>query len=120
MKLEMNRRSFVASAIATGSVLASSTALAETAASTEGTAYEVSRTVDADIVVIGAGGAGCSAATRAAELGLSTVLLEQYGQTGGTTLFTEGLFAVNSHWQEDLGTNPGVNDLFTRAMDYHH
>ena len=120
MKLEMNRRSFVASAIATGSVLASSTALAETAASTGGTAYEVSRTVDADIVVIGAGGAGCSAATRAAELGLSTVLLEQYGQTGGTTLFTEGLFAVNSHWQEELGTNPGVNDLFTRAMDYHH
>lgn len=127
MELEMNRRSFVTAGMAAaGTLAAAGTALATEAAETTDTAeadqqaYDIARTVDADVVVVGAGGAGCAAATRAAQLGLSTVLLEQHAQTGGTTLFTEGLFAVNSHWQEELGTNPDVDDLFTRAMDYHH
>ena len=121
----MNRRSFVAAGLAAAGTLTAGTALAQGAADaqqgdSEETGYDIARTVDADVVVVGAGGAGCAAATRAAQLGLSTVLLEQHAQTGGTTLFTEGLFAVNSHWQEELGTNPDVDDLFTRAMDYHH
>ena len=125
MELEMNRRSFVAAGLAAAGTLTAGTALAQGAADaqqgdSEETGYDIARTVDADVVVVGAGGAGCAAATRAAQLGLSTVLLEQHAQTGGTTLFTEGLFAVNSHWQEELGTNPDVDDLFTRAMDYHH
>ena len=125
MELEMNRRSFVAAGLAAAGTLTAGTALAQGAADaqqgdSEETGYDIARTVDADVVVVGAGGAGCAAATRAAQLGLSTVLLEQHVQTGGTTLFTEGLFAVNSHWQEELGTNPDVDDLFTRAMDYHH
>lgn len=125
MELEMNRRSFVAAGLAAAGTLTAGTALAQEAADaqqgdSEETSYDIARTVDADVVVVGAGGAGCAAATRAAQLGLSTVLLEQHAQTGGTTLFTEGLFAVNSHWQEELGTNPDVDDLFTRAMDYHH
>ena len=125
MELEMNRRSFVAAGLAAAGTLTAGTALAQEASDaqqgdSEETSYDIARTVDADVVVVGAGGAGCAAATRAAQLGLSTVLLEQHAQTGGTTLFTEGLFAVNSHWQEELGTNPDVDDLFTRAMDYHH
>ena len=42
--------------------------------------------------------------------------------TGGTTLFTEGLFAINSHIQKENGKNPPDlgYDLFTTAMDYHH
>lgn len=125
MELEMNRRSFVAAGLAAAGALTAGTALAQEAADaqqgdSEETSYDIARTVDADVLVVGAGGAGCAAATRAAQLGLSTVLLEQHAQTGGTTLFTEGLFAVNSHWQEELGTNPDVDDLFTRAMDYHH
>ena len=125
MELEMNRRSFVAAGLAAAGTLTAGTALAQEAADaqqgdSEEAGYDIARTVDADVVVVGAGGAGCAAATRAAQLGLSTVLLEQHAQTGGTTLFTEGLFAVNSHWQEELGTNPDVDDLFTRAMDYHH
>ena len=125
MELEMNRRSFVAAGLAAAGTLTAGTALAQEASDaqqgdSEETSYDIARTVDADVLVVGAGGAGCAAATRAAQLGLSTVLLEQHAQTGGTTLFTEGLFAVNSHWQEELGTNPDVDDLFTRAMDYHH
>ena len=63
-----------------------------------------------------------SAAIRSAQLGMKTVLLEQRKVTGGTTLFTEGLFAVNSHIQKENGKNPPDlgYDLFTRAMDFHH
>ncbi len=72
--------------------------------------------------VAGAGGGGMSAAIRSAQLGMKTVILEQRDVTGGTTLFTEGLFAVNSHIQKENGKNPPAlgYDLFTRAMDFHH
>ena len=73
-------------------------------------------------MVVGGGSAGCSAATRAGELGMSVILVEQADKTGGTSIMTEGLFAINSHWQKELGVNPPDlgYDLFTKAMDYHH
>lgn len=84
--------------------------------------YDIDEVKDFDVVVVGAGGGGMSAATRAAELGLATVILEQNDMTGGTTMFTEGLFAIGSHHQKEQGTNPPDlgYDLFTAAMDYHH
>lgn len=84
--------------------------------------YTVSEEKDYDVVVVGAGGAGMSAGTRAAQLGLNTVVLEAHPQTGGTSIFTEGLFAINSHIQKENGKNPPDlgYDLFTMAMDYHH
>ncbi len=84
--------------------------------------FDISETRDFDVVVVGAGGGGMSAAIRSAQLGMKTVILEQRDVTGGTTLFTEGLFAVNSHIQKENGKNPPDlgYDLFTRAMDFHH
>lgn len=98
------------------------TAAAEKQGYLEALDYEISEQKDYDVVVVGAGGGGMSAAIRAAELGLKTVLLEQRNVTGGTTLFTEGLFAIDSHWQKENGVNPPDlgYDLFTEAMDYHH
>lgn len=43
-----------------------------------------------DVVVIGAGGAGLSAAVEAAQNGASVVLLEKTSQTGGNTLVSGG------------------------------
>lgn len=144
MAAEMNRRSFVTSVAGVGALAAlglagcspsqPSSTSGETdrnstetqkAADTsylEQTEYSISETKDYDVVVVGAGGAGMSAATRAAELGLNTVILEQHSATGGTTLFTEGLFAIGSHLQKEAGKNPPDlgYDLFTEAMDYHH
>mgnify|MGYP002571116279 CR=1 FL=1 len=84
--------------------------------------YDFAETKRADVVVVGGGSAGCSAATRAGELGMSVILVEQADKTGGTSIMTEGLFAINSHWQKELGVNPPDlgYDLFTKAMDYHH
>ena len=134
MAMEISRRSFLKGAAATGVVAALSSigisAAAEEAAAADESVksylpqekYDIAEERDFDVVVVGAGGGGMSAAIRAAQLGLSTVLLEQRSVTGGTTLFTEGLFAVNSHIQKENGKNPPDlgYDLFTTAMDYHH
>lgn len=134
MAMEISRRSFLKGAAATGVVAALSSigisAAAEEAAAADESArsylpqekYDIAEERDFDVVVVGAGGGGMSAAIRAAQLGMSTVLLEQRSVTGGTTLFTEGLFAVNSHIQKENGKNPPDlgYDLFTTAMDYHH
>lgn len=140
MALEMNRRAFLSGAALTGaaammgiagcspkeqaSTTASSSADSASGEKTylEQKNYDISQTKDYDVVVVGAGGAGMSAATRAAELGLNVAILEQHSATGGTTMFTEGLFAINSHIQKEAGKNPPDlgYDLFTQAMDYHH
>ena len=134
MAMEISRRSFLKGAAATGVVAALSSigisAAAEEAAAADESVksylpqekYDIAEERDFDVVVVGAGGGGMSAAIRAAQLGLNTVLLEQRSVTGGTTLFTEGLFAVNSHIQKENGKNPPDlgYDLFTTAMDYHH
>ena len=133
MAMEISRRSFLKGAAATGVAAALSTigisAAAEEAAAEETgrsflprEKYDIAEERDFDVVVVGAGGGGMTAAIRAAQLGLNTVLLEKAGVTGGTTLFTEGLFAINSHFQKENGKNPPDlgYDIFTKAMDYHH
>ncbi len=122
-------------AVSESTAAAGTTAAAETAATGESAGsteavktflpqenYDISETRDFDVIVVGAGGGGMSAAIRSAQLGMKTVLLEQRNVTGGTTLFTEGLFAINSHIQKENGKNPPDlgYDLFTRAMDFHH
>ena len=134
MAMEISRRSVLKGAAATGVVAALSSigisAAAEEAAAADESVksylpqekYDIAEERDFDVVVVGAGGGGMSAAIRAAQLGLNTVLLEQRSVTGGTTLFTEGLFAVNSRIQKENGKIPPDlgYDLFTTAMDYHH
>ena len=46
----------------------------------------MSETVDTEVVVLGSGPAGYSAAFRAADLGLDTVLVERYPSLGGVCL----------------------------------
>lgn len=128
MSFEMSRRSFVAAATTASIAAASAASIARATESTTADAQAASsneklsadKAVDCDVVVVGAGGAGMSAATRAASIGLDTVILEKASSTGGTTLFTEGLFAVNSHIQLENGKNPDVADLYKRTMEYHH
>lgn len=140
MNTSMNRRSFLglaglvgATAAGAGILSSCSQPNAKSAAETDTTkadygnteakdSYEFSDTMQTDVVVVGGGSAGCSAATRAGELGMSVILVELADKTGGTSIMTEGLFAINSHWQKELGVNPPDlgYDLFTDAMDYHH
>lgn len=57
--------------------------------------------LSADVVVVGGGGAGMSAAVRAAELGAKVVLLEKNAFVGGGAAFAEGLFGIQTEWQRE-------------------
>ena len=93
----MDRRHFVTGAAAVGTLAAATPALARAApaapasakadvpadAETDWTSYDPASTVQADVVVIGAGASGISCAVHAAELGKKVVLLEKSETLGG-------------------------------------
>ncbi len=62
------------------------------------------KTIDTDIVVVGAGGCGLTAALVAAEHGVRVLLLESDSIVGGTTSMSAGLFvAAGSRLQHTSG-----------------
>jgi succinate dehydrogenase/fumarate reductase flavoprotein subunit len=72
------------------------------------------RQQDFDVVVVGAGGAGATAAIEAAELGASVLVLEKTGVSGGNTQDSGGSFrlivdrkgAIEHFWSLCQGTTP--------------
>lgn len=64
----------------------------------------------ADVVVIGAGGAGSSAAVTAAEAGAEVILLDKNAQPGGTTAMGGGLFGADSALMKERGEKPVDTD----------
>ena len=70
----------------------------------------------ADLVVIGTGAAGSAAAARAAELGLSVIVLEKLRTMGGSTAVCNGGFAICG---TDLQKAAGIEDspeLFEKEL----
>ena len=70
----------------------------------------------ADVVVIGAGGAGLTAAVAAAERGASILLLEARNAPSGNAVFASGLFTVGSHFEKDLDIVAARDDFLKKAM----
>lgn len=77
-------------------------------------------TREVDVVVVGGGVGGMAAALQASEMGLKTVLLEKEGAPGGTSMFAEGMFAINSHWQKDANIDYATAEVLQEVMEYHH
>jgi fumarate reductase flavoprotein subunit len=70
----------------------------------------------ADVIIVGAGGAGLSAAIEARKAGASVILLEKSSVVGGNTLpANAGLSAVGTQEQADAGINYSVQDY----IDFH-
>lgn len=66
-----------------------------------------------DVVVVGGGGAGFSAAIEAAESGLDVVLIEKMPVMGGNTLISGGEMNVPNNWvQENLGIEGDSIEIF--------
>ena len=88
-------------------------ALQSAEAVTEGTVEKGEQTIDADLVIVGGGGAGMTAAIRAGELGLNTVLVEKMGFMGGAISISGGNQVVmGSKMQQDLGvTDDSVESM---------
>ena len=77
------------------------------------------KTMTTDIVVVGAGSSGLSAAVQAAEKGAKVVLLEKNPFVGGNSQHAEGLFAVESEYQR-LRSDPQTReDAFRGYLERH-
>ena len=78
------------------------------------------KTMEADLVVIGAGAAGTAAGFAAAELGAKVIMLEKQPAFGGTGNFSEGIFAVESSMQRAMNYTLTKDQAFKLIMDYSH
>ncbi len=66
----------------------------------------------ADVIVIGAGGAGMTAAITAADNGASVIVLEKMPMQGGNTLLSGGEYAAPKNWLQVKEGIEDSNDLF--------
>ncbi len=74
--------------------------------------------LEADVVVIGAGGAGVAAAVTSAEHGAKVIVLEKTAIPGGTTANGGGFFAADSAKARKLGQDPVDTDkIFKEWME---
>lgn len=77
---------------------------------------EISETLDADIVIVGAGISGLSCAVQAAEQGNRVIVLEKGAQAGGNGSGVEGIFAVNSPLQQEKGIHIDPVDIIASEL----
>jgi fumarate reductase flavoprotein subunit len=80
-----------------------------------------------DVVVIGSGASGKSAALAAAQGGLSVAILEKLPETGGSSVYAEGTAAFESSEQKARGVPdaagkhfPSKEEGFRRYTEYSH
>lgn len=64
---------------------------------------KVDETIDADLVVVGAGMSGLACAIQAKLDGANVLLLEKGSEVGGSASGVEGIFGVNTSFQKELG-----------------
>lgn len=75
--------------------------------------------LNTDILVVGGGSAGLSAAVQGAESGKKVILLEKNGMVGGSSAFAEGLFAVESEWNRLRSDTLTKEEAFKTLMEKH-
>ena len=86
----------------------------------EETAHE-EKELACDVVVVGAGGAGMSAAITVHEAGLSVIILEKMAYVGGnTTKATGGMNAAETHYQAESGITDSVDQFVEDTMKGGH
>lgn len=86
----------------------------------EVTEEETSDALEADIVIIGAGGAGMTAAITAADAGKSVILVESQAVVGGNTVrSTGGMNAADTEYQNDneFAEDAGVEKTIASAKE---
>lgn len=73
-----------------------------------------------DVVIIGSGAAGLSAAVTAAEGGARVAVFEKQRSPGGTSNFLQGVFAVESEMQREKFVGYTRDQAFRNLMNYSH
>ncbi|MBB4643032.1 FAD-dependent oxidoreductase, partial [Rhizorhapis suberifaciens] len=73
--------------------------------------------VDYDVVVVGGGGAGLSAAYHAAKMGASVIIVEAAPSLGGATALASGVvFAAGTSVQQAAGITDSAEDMYQYMM----
>ena len=81
------------------------------------TTYLYTQELKTDIIVVGAGGAGLSAAIEAADLGAGVIIVEKMSFVGGNTLRSKGgLNAADTSTQKKLGIIDTISDFYNDTM----
>ncbi len=81
--------------------------------------YDYEENMEADVVVVGGGAAGLSAAITAAEAGADVVLMEKQGITGGSTSRSGGkVLAAGTPWQEKQGFEDSPEQMYDYLMGF--
>jgi len=76
---------------------------------------------DFDLIVIGAGGAGLSAAVTAADAGCSVLVVESEEKVGGSTALSQGVFtAAGTSVQRALGFEDSADAFYEHYMTLNH
>lgn len=111
MAMQISRRNFVAGAATVGAMAAFGMA----GCSSKGSGKAESKAEEYDIVIVGAGGAGMSAAIAAHDAGVEkVVVLEKEGNVGGNTNFSSsGMNASETKFQKAQGIDDS-NELFAQ------
>lgn len=73
---------------------------------------------DVDVVVVGSGAGGMSAALEAADLGSKVLLLERGDSFGGSTNFAEGIMGLQSKYQTNNGIIYDINEELLQEMEF--
>lgn len=124
----LSRRAFVSSAALMAASIAaagaagcvSRTVDAEAEKPTSHTVdYTPTETIEADIVIVGAGPAGIGATLEALDAGARVVLLEKTSKIGGMAFGTEGVFGYGSKMQKAANVNlPSLVDIVNEELEY--
>mgnify|MGYP002679170160 FL=1 len=83
-------------------------------------AWAAEHAMNADVVVIGAGGAGMAASVKAAENGAKVVLLEKNAFIGGGAAFAEGLYGIETEWQRSKNYGLSSAESSKYVQRFHH
>jgi fumarate reductase flavoprotein subunit len=73
-----------------------------------------------DLLIIGAGGSGLTAAIAAASQGVKVRIIDKRRTAGGTMNMLAGIAAANSPTQKRAGIHITADDLFLKQMQFSH
>lgn len=108
-KLALTRRQFVTGTGLAGAALLSGIGLKEAKAAPIPKKWDV----EAEVVIIGFGGAGACAAIEAASAGASVLLLEKEDTPGGSTVISGGVvYAAATKLQKNVGIEDSAEEMF--------
>ncbi len=80
---------------------------------------DVEENMEADVIVVGAGAAGLSAAITAAEGGANVIVIEKQGVTGGSTARSGGkILAAGTEWQEKQDQEDNADLMYEYLMSF--